>query len=998
VANTPASTPTDALITYTPASLPTDAPQPTTTPLPTAGARRGDDELRITILYDNTAYDPRLKAEWGFAALIEVGEETLLFDTGGDAPTLLGNMELLGIDPTSIETVVLSHIHGDHTGGLGALDQAGARPTVYVLPSFPDDFKGQLGVKAQVVEVEPGQQVAEAMYTTGEIAGVPVPEQALVIKTEDGLVIVTGCAHPGIVQMVRRAKEQFGGPIRLVVGGFHLLNKSDTAVNRVLSDLRGLGVEQVAPTHCTGERAIAMFAEEYGADYIEAGVGRVIVLESVATGAPAAPYALISQESLFGFLEDLTAIQPYSGWRNSASEGEAEALDYVAATLGNLPHLRSLGLELERQSFPVFLGTDLWETRLHLIVDGEEIEVPADGLRGPRDDIVQALRFDSDGSLNDVERDPVVVEGPVQVVRSASDIQALDQADIRGTLVFLDYAVVDRVLLGMEEAVRTAYGLLSKDPAGVVLVTQFSNQPGESHGFAVGDLSALNWVETETAPPVLYVRMEDLTPAGIADWDDLAQVETARLTWDADVLSPAESGNLVARVPGKDPSQAMILGAHIDSPNSPGAMDDGSGSAVLLEVARVLDAASIQPPVDLYLVWFGGEELGLYGSSHFLLTHQELLDRTLAMLQIDCLTRPLDGIDADLNLVTWSYGRLGDDPLSWPSYLVQAAAGRDVRLTTEDFPVPYSDNTAFSGFDVPNADLIYVNEQAMEDAGGFHYAGHVHDPYDTVTLAREVGDVLEQMAQVALIAALETGYDNPALHVAPRPVGRVLFVGSHTESVHMAPTTFIELAMALAWEGFDVDVIPFGQPLRAADVDADALDMVVVLPVVDYPSPEGDPNSYDESWSQDEAAALEEYVNAGGLLVLTNSAHRLKYGNRVLDLNEDWSDANALAERFGVSYQEGDLRGDQGSTEGDHMLVDGVEVLEMAEANGVPFTMEEGLVLARAGGAPIAGLVDYGNAEGQVLVLADVGILGAGWGEPVNLPFWKNLARYAASR
>ena len=120
----------------------------------------------------------------------------------------------------------------------------------------------------------------------------------------------------------------------------------------------------------------------------------------------------------------------------------------------------------------------------------------------------------------------------------------------------------------------------------------------------------------------------------------------------------------------------MILGAHIDSPNAPGAMDDGSGSAILLEMARVLDAARVQPPVDLYLVWFGSEELGLYGAAHFVATHQELLDRTLAMLQIDGLTRPLDGIDADLRLVTWSYGRLGDPRLVWPEALAQVAAAR----------------------------------------------------------------------------------------------------------------------------------------------------------------------------------------------------------------------------------------------------------------------------------------------------------------------------------
>ncbi len=708
---------------------------------------------------------------------------------------------------------------------------------------------------------------------------------------------------------------------------------------------------------------------------------------------PADPFSLISQESLLAFTQDLSAIQPYSGWRNSASQGEAEALDYVAETLGGFDYLAGLGLELERQSFHVFLGTELWQTRLHLNLDGQETEVPADGLRGPRDDPAQAARFDSDGSLNDGQRDPVTVEGPAGLIRSADEISALETDDLAGKLVFVDYAAIDRSIQDTNEAVGIAWGLLEKGPAGLILVTQFSRQAGESNGAFVGDNSALNWVEAEPPVPTLYVRLEDLALAGIQGWQDLARVEGARLTWDADVFSPADSGNLVARIPGADPSQAVILGAHIDSPNGPGAMDDGSGSAVLLEVARVLNQAQIQPPVDLYLVWFGSEELGLYGASHFVATHQELLDRSLAMLQIDCLTHPLEGIDASLKLVTWSYGRLGDERLLWPDYLAQAAARRGVQTVPENYYFVYSDNSTFGGFDVPHADLIYANEPAMEAAGGLHYASHIHSPYDTVELAREVSDVLAQMAQVALTAALETGQAAPDLRASPQPGHRALFVASHTEAVHMTPVGFTDLGMALAMQGFDVDLIPYGQAVTSADL-ADA-DLVVALPVHDYPSPEGGPGAYDEAWSQAEVAALQAYVSKGGLLVLSNSAYRLKYGNYGLDPNEDWTDVNILAERFGITYQEGTLYGTSAGVEGDHPLIQSVTYLELAQENGLPFSLDQGLVLAQIEGAPVAALIDYGEAGGQVLALADVGILGASWGEPVNLPFWQNLAEYA---
>jgi hypothetical protein len=691
------------------------------------------------------------------------------------------------------------------------------------------------------------------------------------------------------------------------------------------------------------------------------------------TMPPVEPFDLISQDSLFATIADLTAIQPYSGWRTSASQGEKEALDYLEEALGQFAFLRGLGLELQRESFHVFLGTELWETRLHLVVDGQAVEVPADGLQGHGDGIAQSLRADSDGQLNDATRNPVVVEGPAVLVRSAEELDALSAADLAGKVVLLDYAAIDGVVLGWQPAVQVAARLVAKQPAGLVLVTQFSDQAGESHGAFVGGGSVLNWVATGPAVPTLYARLEDLGPAGVEGRDDL-----------------------LARIPGTDPRQAVILGAHIDSPNSPGAMDDGSGSAVLLEVARVLDAAGSQPATDLYLVWFGSEELGLYGSSHFVATHQALLDRTLAMLQIDCLTHPLDGISADLVLTTWPYGRLGDPRATWPNYLSQVAARRGVQtVAAADYDI-HSDNNSFGGFDVPHAYLIYVNREAMAEVGGVHFAAHIHDPYDTIDLAREVGDVLEQMAHVALAAALDTAQETPNLRVTPPSYRRALFVASHTEAVHMTPSHLTDLGMALAMAGFDVDLVPYGQAVTPADLAG--VDLAVALPVVDYPSPDGDPDLYDEAWSEKEIAALEAYVAGGGLLVLTNSRHRLVYLNRTMEANEDWPDANPLAERFGITYQDGALLGTKARTEGGSPLVEQIGVLEIAGGNGLPFSLSEGQVLARMDGEPVVALVDYGTQGGQVLVLADVGILGAVWGEPANLPFWQNLARYARSR
>jgi 7,8-dihydropterin-6-yl-methyl-4-(beta-D-ribofuranosyl)aminobenzene 5'-phosphate synthase len=254
------------------------APSPIPEERQMATMRTQVDVLKITILYDNNPFDPRLKTDWGFSALLEFRGQTLLFDTGGDGRILLENMQVLGIEPAHVQSIVLSHAHGDHTGGLIALLDGHRKPTVYLLPSFADSYKNQVTQLTQVSEVTPGQLIADGILTTGEIKG-NIPEQALLVRTENGLVIVTGCAHPGIVRIVESAIELTNDPVYLVLGGFHLGDKSETDIFAILTDFRRLGVQNVAPCHCSGENAIAMFAAEYGQAFVRVGVGTMITLD-----------------------------------------------------------------------------------------------------------------------------------------------------------------------------------------------------------------------------------------------------------------------------------------------------------------------------------------------------------------------------------------------------------------------------------------------------------------------------------------------------------------------------------------------------------------------------------------------------------------------------------------------------------------------------------------------------------------------------------------------
>ncbi len=240
--------------------------------------------VTLTMVYDNNPYDPALQTAWGFACRVETPEGVVLFDTGGDGRTLLGNLAQLGLDPQQVNVVVLSHIHGDHTGGLAALLDTGIAPTVYVPAAFPAAFKADVRACTDLVEVTDPTEILPGIYTTGQV-GSGIVEQALVVETGEGLVVVTGCAHPGVVEMARRAKEAVAGeggrsgatPL-LVMGGFHLKDASRPQIEAVIAGLRDLGIQRVAPCHCTGDAARRMFADAFGADCTLAGVGQVFVV------------------------------------------------------------------------------------------------------------------------------------------------------------------------------------------------------------------------------------------------------------------------------------------------------------------------------------------------------------------------------------------------------------------------------------------------------------------------------------------------------------------------------------------------------------------------------------------------------------------------------------------------------------------------------------------------------------------------------------------------
>lgn len=237
----------------------------------------------ITVVYDNNEYDPRLEVTWGFSCLIKGTEKTILFDTGGNGKILLSNMSKLKLDPQEVEVVVLSHIHGDHVGGLNTFLDENSKVTVYLPHSFPDSFKDEVkrsGAKA--ISVGKPLKICQNVYSTGEL-GTWIKEESLLINTETGLVIITGCAHPGIVNIVRRAKEILKTNVYLVMGGFHLGGMNERQIDEIVEALKREGVEKVGPCHCSGNLARKLFKKAYEKDFILVGVGKIIEIDQFQT-------------------------------------------------------------------------------------------------------------------------------------------------------------------------------------------------------------------------------------------------------------------------------------------------------------------------------------------------------------------------------------------------------------------------------------------------------------------------------------------------------------------------------------------------------------------------------------------------------------------------------------------------------------------------------------------------------------------------------------------
>lgn len=242
--------------------------------------RKGN--IVLSIVFDNNPGREDLTPAWGFACVIQGLDRTILFDTGGDGQVLLENMRAMRIAPEAIDAIVLSHPHGDHTGGLEAFLRARGGIDVYMAEGFPASLKEAIrSAGGKAVDAPASVQICPDALTTGTLGQKAIPEHGLCLRTAEGWLLITGCAHPGIVEMTELGAGACAGPVVAVMGGFHMGPCSPGQIQDAIGRLEGLGVRRAAPCHCSGDKAREQFERHFGPRCELPCVGSVLTFDGV---------------------------------------------------------------------------------------------------------------------------------------------------------------------------------------------------------------------------------------------------------------------------------------------------------------------------------------------------------------------------------------------------------------------------------------------------------------------------------------------------------------------------------------------------------------------------------------------------------------------------------------------------------------------------------------------------------------------------------------------
>jgi 7,8-dihydropterin-6-yl-methyl-4-(beta-D-ribofuranosyl)aminobenzene 5'-phosphate synthase len=234
--------------------------------------------VKITILYDNRCGNSHFQEGWGFSAFIEHEGSKILFDTGGDLSSFSSNADKIPLSYQEITHLLFSHRHWDHITGFKEVVRKVSKETrLYVPRTFPWLLLRYGTAQLNKIKVVRSfERIAPNTYSLVLRGGWWLYEQALVLKTPQGLGIITGCAHPGIVNILTEAQRLLQTQISFVLGGFHNCFSSPERTKDVVKQFQELRVQKVAPCHCSGDHLIRQFQEAYGPNFFKVGTGSML--------------------------------------------------------------------------------------------------------------------------------------------------------------------------------------------------------------------------------------------------------------------------------------------------------------------------------------------------------------------------------------------------------------------------------------------------------------------------------------------------------------------------------------------------------------------------------------------------------------------------------------------------------------------------------------------------------------------------------------------------